>query len=133
MRARSLVVVCAGALLVACVACGGADGGKSGETSTPRATVTTEAVASPVSDALLDDVIGLAVQLGTMTQEQAVCVFALHPSIYREFLSESGFTSTGSADTRTIRQQLEDLKRKYVVQLGDCFIDRGGSTPAPSG
>ena len=94
--------------------------------ATPQENVTPAVAASAVSPGVLDDVIDLAVQLGTMTREQAVCVFQLHPNIYQEFLQTSGLTTSGSADTATVKQQLEDLKRKHAVQLDGCFTDRGG-------
>ena len=126
MRGLALGVLCVAAVALVCIACGGNGTKAPTETATTVATTTPQAVASPISDALLDDVIGLAVQLGTMTREQAVCVFQLHPEIYREFLSASGITTTGSVDTAALKQQIEDLKREYVVQLDTCFTDRGG-------
>ena len=92
---RLLACPCAIALVLA-VACGGA-GGEDIEstpdaTSTPAAahTATVEDSRTPANSGLLDDVIELAVQLDTMTREQAVCVFQDHPSIFNAFLQSSG-------------------------------------------
>ena len=114
------------------VACGSGNGSETTETATPQTTATPQGTATPaaaasaVAPGLLDDVIDLVVQLGTMTREQAVCVFQLHPNIYQEFLQTSGIMANGSAGAATLRQQFEDLKRKHAVQLDGCFMDRGG-------
>lgn len=129
-----LALCCAGVLLLG-VACSD-DGGSSNDspTVTPAATTATrEANATPQATAgtpenaaLVDDVIDLAVQLNTMTREQAVCVFQDHPSIYQEFLQQSGLMTSGTQDEETLRQQIEDLKREHAVQLDVCFVSAGG-------
>jgi hypothetical protein len=128
---RPIVVLCAAALLLA-VACGD-DGGDSSD-GTPNATSTPEVVATPTieesrtptSSGLLDDVIDLAVRLDAMTRDQAVCVFQDHPSIFNAFLQLSGLNQPSSIIEATLRQQFEDLKREYAVQLGRCFTIPSG-------
>jgi hypothetical protein len=120
---RTLIVVCA-CLALSAIACG-SDGGDD-PAATAESTATTEAQRTPVDDALLDEVIELAVTLGTMTQAQAACVFRDHPSIYHEFLQNSGLDESGLYDQEEIRAQLEALKRDYAVQLDRCFIIAGG-------
>jgi hypothetical protein len=94
------------------------DAATAGETPEPQGT--------PANAALIDDVIDLAVQLGTMTREQAVCVFQDHPIIYQEFVQESGLVTSGTVDEATVTQQIEDLKREHAVQLAECFRDLSG-------
>ena len=121
---RAFAVLCASTLLLA-VACGD-DVGNDGATSTPEVTATAELARTPVEEALLDEVIELAVSLETMTEAQAVCVFRDHPSIYQEFLQTTGLNESGTLDTETLKQQFEELKREYAVQLDRCFIVPGG-------
>ncbi len=125
---RGLIVLCASAVLLG-AACGdgGDDGGDDDATSTPEVTATAELARTPVEEALLDEVIELAVELKTMTEAEAACVFEDHPSIYQEFLRTSGLDQSGTVDTGTLTQQFEDLEREYAVELSGCF--RG----APSG
>lgn len=121
LRALSVVAICLAFLISAC----GESGGDSDATATTEATPTAEAQRTPVEDALLDEVIELAVALGTMTEPQAACVFRDHRDIYRAFLQESGLNESGVYDQETIRQQFEALKRDYAVQLDSCFADQG--------
>jgi hypothetical protein len=94
--------------------------------STATVAPTTEAIGTPSTDALLDDVIDLAVQLNTMTHDQAVCVFQDHPSIYQEFLQTSGLNRSTNLDEAVLTQQFQDLKTAHAVQLDRCFTDVAG-------
>jgi hypothetical protein len=123
LRALLIVIVC---VALATAACG--DGGDNGDgpTATSAATATGEALRTPVEDAMLDEVIELAVSLNTMTRAQAICVFQDHPSIYRDFLRETGIDESGVFDEEELRSQFEALKRDYAVQLDRCFTISGG-------
>jgi hypothetical protein len=115
-------------LLLTAVACG--DGGESSEptaTNVPSTGITPAQARTPPEDALLDEVIGLAVELGAMSNEEAECVFREHPAVYQEFLRESGLTETGNVNEADLREQFEALERENVVELRDCF------TGAPAG
>ena len=61
-----------------------------------------------------------------MTEPQATCVFRDHPSIYHEFLQETGLDRSGNLSEATLREQFEMLKRDYAVQLGRCFNGQPG-------
>jgi hypothetical protein len=125
---RIAIFAIASALVALAVACGGG-GNKSGRSvaspSPPAPTATLETNASPVADPLLDDVINLAVQLNTMTREQATCVFG-HEDILQEFLRITGLNKPGTLDEAKVKQQFGDLIRKYPVQLDSCFNRASG-------
>jgi hypothetical protein len=128
MRCRTVAVLCATALVLAGVACGGGSGvnNKNGPSPSPLATTATlEASASPATNPLLDDVIGLAVQLNAMTREQATCVFG-QEGILQDFLETSGLNKSSSVGEATIKQQFADLLRKYAVQVDRCFNGASG-------
>ena len=121
-------MLCASALLLACVACGGGGSGnnKNGPSPSPLApTATLGANASPASNPLLDDVISLAVQLKVMTREQATCVFG-QEGVLQDFLQASGLNKSGSVDQAKVKQDFADILHKYPVQIDRCFNGAGG-------
>lgn len=132
---RALIALSCAVFVLAGIACGddGGDGADS-PTETPATAVATtpdgnqtqEPSGTPQNAALVDDVIDLAVQLETMTREQAVCVFQDHPSIFQEFLQESGLLTSGVAEDAVLRQQIHDLLADNAVQLDPCFNPAAG-------
>ena len=124
-----LLALCCAAVVFG-VACSGNDSDNPTATRAPELTATAEADATPGGTprnaALIDDVIDLAVQLETMTREQAVCVFRDHPSLFQEFLQESGLLTSGTADEAAIEQQIHDLIADNAPQLDRCFNPAGG-------
>jgi hypothetical protein len=128
MRYRRLAALCATALLLANVACGGSGSrnNKGGPSPSPLApTATLEASASPGTNPLLDDVIGLAVQLNAMTREQATCVFG-QEGILQDFLETSGLNKSTPVDQAKIKQEFADVLAKYAVQVDRCFNGASG-------
>ena len=131
---RPAIFVIAAALVALAAACG-EGGNESGPglgspsprapTATLEASTTPEPNASPVVDPLLDDVIDLAVELSTMTREQATCVFG-HEDILQEFLQLTGLNRSGTIDEATLKQEFGDLMHKYAAQLDSCFNGTGG-------